>query len=64
MDPNLLLISLQDEDEFEDELKRRQDEFLDLFSLFNRTGLSCIKEELLAKAYQIHLLDPSFTFHI
>ncbi len=64
MKSNILFICLQDENEFEDELKRKQDEFLDIYSLYSRTGLSWIKEELVQKAYQLHLLDPEFTFHL
>ncbi len=64
MKSNILFICLQDENEFEDELKRKQDEFLDIYSLYLRTGLSWIKEELVRKAYQLHLLDPEFTFHL
>lgn len=64
MRSDLLLISLQDGDDFENELRERQDELLDLYSLYRETGLSCIKEELFLKAYELHLLDPEFTFHI
>ena len=64
MKSNVLFICLQDENEFEDELKRKQDEFLDLYSLYLRTDLSWIKEELMQKAYQLHLLDPEFTFQL
>ena len=63
MKSNVLFICLQDEDEFEDQLRRKQDEFLDIFSLYQRTGLSWIKEELMQKAYQLHLLDSNFQFH-
>ena len=64
MRSDILFISLQDKDEFESELRRKQDEFLDLYSLFRETRLSCIKEELLLKAYELHLLDPQFTFYV
>ena len=64
MKSNILFICLQDENEFADEVKRKQDEFLDLYSLYLRTDLSWIKEELMQKAYQLHLLDPEFTFHL
>ena len=64
MKSNVLFICLQDEDEFENQLRRKQDEFLDIFSLYRRTGLSWIKEELMQKAYQLHLLDPNFNFYI
>ncbi|MBI4394746.1 MAG: hypothetical protein HY583_00970 [Candidatus Omnitrophica bacterium] len=64
MRTNILFISLLDEDDFQEEIKKKQDEFLDIYSLYQRTGLSWIKEELLNKAYQLHLLDPEFTFHV
>jgi len=64
MKSDIVLISLQDRDDFEKEFRERQDELLDLYSLYRETGLSCIKEELLLKAYELHLLDPQFTFHI
>ena len=64
MESNVLFISLQDEDEFEDQLKQKQNEFLDVYSLYKRTGLSWIKEELILKAYQLHLLDPDFKFSV
>lgn len=59
-----LIIYLDDDDQIETEVKRKQDEFLDIYSLYQTTRLSWIKEELLAKAFEIHLLDPKFTFHI
>ncbi len=64
MKSNILVLCLQDEIDFEDQLKSKQNEFLDLYSLYLKTGLSWIKEELLQKAYQLHSLDPSFTFQI
>ena len=64
MASDILYIFLQDESEYEDELKQRQDEFLDIYSLYQETKLPWVKEELLAKAYQIHLLDPNFTFQV
>lgn len=64
MRSDILLIRLEDANEFEEELKQKQDEFLDVYSLYRQTGLSWIKEELLLKAYEVHLLNPNFTFHI
>ena len=64
MRSDILFICIQDKDELEIELKRKQDEFLDVYSLYQKTGLPWIKEELLVKAYQLHVLDPEFTFHI
>ena len=62
MESNVLFICLQDEEEFDQQLKQKQDELLDVYSLYKRTGLSWIKEELILKAYQLHLLDPNFRF--
>lgn len=60
----VLLIHYQDEHEIKSEIKRKQDEFLDIYSLYQHTGLSWIKEALIRKAYELHLLDPNFTLHI
>jgi len=64
MKTKVLLIRLQDTDEREVDLKRKRDEFLDIYSLYQKTQLSWIKEQLLRKAYELHLLDPDFTLHI
>ena len=64
MESNVLFLYLQDEDNYENELRRKQDELLDLYSLYLKTHLSWIREELLNKAYQLHLLNPDFTFHV
>ena len=64
MRSDILFICLQDGDELAEELKRKQNEFLDIYSLYRQTGLSWIREELLLKAYELHLLDSDFTFHI
>lgn len=55
---------LRDEDELEDALTLKRDEFLDIYSLYQKTGLSYVKEELFRKAYELSLLDPEFTFYI
>ena len=64
MKSNILVLCLEDDQDFEGQLKKTQNEFLDVYSLYLETGLSWIKEELLQKAYQLHSLDPSFTFRI
>lgn len=64
MESNILVFCMDDKADYEEELKQKQDEFLDIYSLYRQTGLSVIKEELLQKAYQLHLLDPKFTFYI
>ncbi len=64
MNSNILMLCLRDENDCEDQLKQMQNEFLDIYSLYLKTGLPWIKDELLQKAYQLHSLDPSFTFRI
>lgn len=64
MNSNILMLCLRDETGCEDQLKQMQNEFLDIYSLYLKTGLSWIKAELLQKAYQLHSLDPRFTFRV
>ena len=64
MDSNIMMLCLRDENDCDDQLKQMQNEFLDIYSLYLKTGLSWIKTELLQKAYQLHSIDPSFTFRI
>ena len=59
-----VFLFLKDEDDLENALKQKQDEFLDVYSLYRKTGLSWIKQALLQKAYELSILDPKFTFHI
>lgn len=64
MDSNIMMLCLRDENDCDDQLKQMQNEFLDIYSLYLKTGLSWIKNDLLQKAYQLHSIDPSFTFRI
>ena len=64
MDSNILILKLSEATDLEEEIKQKQDEFLDIYSLYKRTRLGWIKEELLLKAYELRFLDPKFTFHI
>lgn len=59
-----MMLCLRDENDCDDQLKQMQNEFLDIYSLYLKTGLSWIKNDLLQKAYQLHSIDPSFTFRI
>lgn len=58
-----LLLKIQDEGDLRDEVRKKQDEFLDLYSLYLATGFSCVLEELKLKVYELRLLDPAFNFH-
>ena len=46
------------------ETERRKNELLDIYSLYLDTGIPSIKEELIHKAFQIHLKDAKFSFII
>ncbi len=46
------------------EIRKKQNEFLDVYSLYLKTGLRWIKEEAIFKAYELHLLDKKYTFQI
>ncbi len=46
------------------ELTRKRDEFLDIYSLYLKTGLAWVKEEALRKAFELHLLDKTFQVEI
>ncbi len=64
MRSKMMWLQLEDESDLKREIERRQDEFLDLYSLYRHTGLLGVKEELLRKAYELHILNPNFSFHI
>ena len=59
-----LVLRIQDENELREEIQKKQDEFLDVYSLYLRTRFSWVKDEVKLKAYELHLLDPSFSFQI
>lgn len=47
-----------------EQLRKKQDEFLDVYSLYLKTGSRWIKEEAILKAYELHMLDKRFSFEI
>ena len=59
-----LILRIQDEEELREEVRKKQDEFLDLYSLYKATHSSWVKEEVRLKAYELHLLDPGFSFQM
>ncbi|MCM8774932.1 MAG: hypothetical protein NC930_01040 [Candidatus Omnitrophica bacterium] len=59
-----LIHNIQDEEELQREIVRKRDEFLDVYSLYLQCSASWIRDEVRLKAYELHLLDPSFTFQI
>ena len=59
-----LILKIQDQQELDEEIQKKQDEFLDVYSLYLKTKLSWIRDEVRLKAYELHILDPSFSFQI
>ena len=59
-----LVLRIQDEEELIEEVRRKWDEFLDVYSLYRTARVSWIRDEVRLKAYELHLLDPSFSFQI
>ncbi len=59
-----IIVKIKDKRELESEIKKKQNEFLDVYSLYLRTGLQWIKEETILKAYELHMLDTKFAFEI
>ncbi|MBI3307092.1 MAG: hypothetical protein HYZ84_04735 [Candidatus Omnitrophica bacterium] len=59
-----LILKIQDERDLREEVRKKQDEFLDVYSLYLQSSLAWVKDDVRLKAYELHLLDPSFTFQI
>ncbi len=59
-----LVLRIDDENDLREEIEKKRDEFLDVYSLYLRTRISWVRDELKLKAYELHLLDPEFAFQI
>ena len=59
-----MVLRIQDEDDLKEEIKKKQNEFLDVFSLYLATRYTWVRDEVRLKAYELHLLDPSFNFQM
>ena len=59
-----LILKIEDEVELREEVQKKQDEFLDVYSLYLVTHFGWVRDEVKLKAYELHLLDPSFSFQI
>ena len=64
MNAPYLMLRIQDEEELREEILKKQNEFLDVYSLYIRTRLSLVRDELKLKAYELRMLDPAFSFQI
>ena len=59
-----LVLRIQDDQDLQEEIRSKMDEFLDVYSLYLSTRFSWVRDEVQLKAYEIRLLDPKFTFQI
>lgn len=58
------VLRIQTESDLREEVLRKQDEFLDVYSLYLKTGFTWVRDEVRLKAYELHILDPGFSFQI
>jgi hypothetical protein len=59
-----LVLRIQDEEDLREEIQKKQDEFLDVYSFYLITRASWIRDEVKLKAYELHILDPNFNFQV
>ena len=64
MKKSLVVVKIGDSEDMPAEIQSKQNEFLDVYSLYLRTGLKWIKDEAIAKAYELHMMDPRFSCEI
>ncbi len=64
MDIFLYVVKLDDEMDSAVDLESRRNALLDVYSLYLKTGIQAVKEEVILKAYELHLRDPQFSFVI
>ncbi|HLD50154.1 MAG TPA: hypothetical protein VJC08_03050 [bacterium] len=59
-----LILKIEDECELQEEIQKKLDEFLDVYSLYLATSYAWVREEVKLKVYELHLLDPAFSFQV
>jgi len=64
MKKSLMVVKVTNEEDSAAEIREKSNEFLDVYSLYLRTGLKWVKEEAILKAYELHMLDPEFSCEI
>ncbi|MFA6599878.1 MAG: hypothetical protein WC352_00895 [Candidatus Omnitrophota bacterium] len=64
MNTPYLILRIQDEEEIREEISRKRDEFLDVYSFYIQTRLVWVRDEVRLKAYELRILDPNFCFQI
>ena len=58
------VIKQEDRKDRDKKIVEKQNEFLDVYSLYLHTGLDWIKQEAILKAYELHVLDAKFSIEI
>lgn len=58
------MLPSDDEASRHEAIRRKQDEFLDVYSLYVRTHIPSVLDELRLKVYELYLLDSRFSFQI
>ena len=59
-----LTLRIEDQADIQEEIRKKLDEFLDVYSLYLATSFSWVRDEVKLKVYELHLLDPSFNFQL
>ena len=59
-----MVLRIEDPEDLQGEIRQKMDGFLDVYSFYLSTRLAWVRDEVKLKAYEIHLLDPSFNFQI
>ena len=59
-----MTIHVDDDEDMKVEILKKRDEFLDVYSLYLHTQISWVRDEVRLKAYELHLLDPGFSFQL
>lgn len=58
----LYVLSCCDDTSSPEDLKAKRDALLDVYSLYLQTQIAVIREDVIRRAFDLHLKDPSFSF--
>ena len=59
-----LILRVQTEEDIRQEVGKKMDEFLDVYSFYLKTRLTLVRDEVKLKAYELRILNPNFSFQI
>lgn len=62
MDIFIYVVKHKEAKEHSVDFDTRLNAFLDVYSLYLKTGISSVREEAIMKAYELHLSRPEFSF--